>query len=291
MNADAPDGLILVDKPAGPTSRAVLDDIEGRLRIGPLGHAGTLDPRATGLLVVLAGAARRLQGMFLDSGKTYEATIALGATSRTDDGEGPIEPTGRAVPDLEPGLLREVLARFTGELQQVPPAFSALHVHGRRAHALARSGLEPELQARRVVIESLELLEQEGPELQVRVRCGPGTYVRALARDLGAALGCGGWLRALRRTASGAWNVQDALPPERVTRACLRPLPEALADRGRVDMDLEGARRLAHGATIPLSTLPGPAPCFAWYAGRPLCRLLPLEGGLARSDLLLGPQP
>ena len=289
MNPDERDGMLLVDKPVGPTSRAVLDGLERRLQRGPLGHAGTLDPLASGLLIVLMGAARRLQELFLDSEKVYEATIAFGATSRTDDAEGPIEPTGQAVPDLQPELLEDLFARFTGATEQVPPVYSALRVQGRRAHALARSGREPDLPPRRVVIHAIDLLGREGPRLTVRVRCGPGTYIRALARDLGSALGCGGWLQALRRTSSGRWRVQDARGPELITGADLRSLSEALRDHGRADVDLPTARRLAHGATVPLGPLPGPPPAFAWYGDQPLCRLLYLEDGLTRSDLRLGP--
>jgi tRNA pseudouridine55 synthase len=281
-------GVLLLDKPEGPTSREVLDELEARLRIGALGHCGTLDPLASGLLVVLAGRARRLQQSLMASAKVYDARVRLGATSVTLDREGPVISTGRPVPETSAEALEAVLARFRGDLLQRPPAFAALRVGGRRAHELAREGRHEDLPPRRVRIESVELRGIGLEEFGIRVTCGPGTYIRSLARDLGEALGCGGYLESLRRIRSGAFRVEDAKGVGDLGLADLLPLSEVLRGAPRIDIDAAAAARLARGASIAGELPAGASEAFAWSGDQPLCRVIAAKPGSLRSSLLLG---
>lgn len=209
------EGLILIDKPLRRTSMDVCASIRSRFRRAgapkrlKVGHAGTLDPLATGLLVVMVGKATRLCERFMAERKIYETQIDLSQNSTTDDAEG--ERTR-----VEPGVIptgeqvAAVVGRFVGVIQQRPPAYSAMKVGGRRAYELARAGEIVELAVRPVHVYGLEVLRYEWPCLSLRIECGKGTYVRSLARDLGASLGAGGMLTQLRRTASGGFRVADA---------------------------------------------------------------------------------
>jgi len=287
--ATAEAGVLFVDKPVGPTSREVLDELERRLELGPLGHAGTLDPLASGLLVVLAGGARRLQEHFMGGLKHYQAEICFGVVSKTLDGEGPLTPGANPPPQLERALLEPLLARFLGEISQVPPAHSALHIHGRRAHRLARKGASLTLPPRQVHIQALEILEIHSPRLLLQVDCGPGTYIRSLARDLGEALGSGAYLSALRRCQCGSFKVEEAAPPSALTRQSLQPLSKLLSAYPRLDVTSSLAQKLSQGASIPASLEAGPKPAFAWCGGRPFCRLRQEPNGHVRSARLLEP--
>jgi tRNA pseudouridine55 synthase len=210
-----PCGLLLIDKHQGPTSMGICAAVRARLRRGgapkriKVGHAGTLDPMATGLLVVLVGKATRESARFMASEKEYEATIDLAHRSDTDDAEGEVIAVGVATPPtreaLEAGLARQV-----GVIMQTPPAYSAISVGGRRAYDLAREGKAVELAARAVSVHAIHVLDYAWPTARVRVRCGKGTYIRSIARDLGLALGTGGMLTALRRTRSGDLRVEAA---------------------------------------------------------------------------------
>src|SRR5579859_956098 len=209
-------GVVNLDKPVGPTSHdmvALMRRLTGTRRIG---HAGTLDPLASGVLPILVGAATRFSEELTAGRKRYEAVIRLGWRSATDDAEGPIEP-GSAPPGAEVAVA--ALSDFIGTFAQRPPAFSARKIGGRTAHRAARAGTPVDLPARTVTVESLDLLAVEGgPEwldLRVDLRCGPGTYVRSIARDLGDALGCGGYLAALRRTEAAGLRADDGLRPDR----------------------------------------------------------------------------
>ncbi len=279
-------GLLVIDKPLGPSSRAVLDGMERRLKIGPLGHTGTLDPLASGLLIVLAGSARRLQDMLMASSKTYDAEVTLGATSVTLDGEGPVTTMGTPVPSLSEGDMRELIGRFTGAIEQLPPPHSAVHVGGKRAYELARRGEAPALRPRTVSIDHLELTGRSGNILNLRVRCGPGTYIRSLARDLGEDLGCGAYLSGLRRVVSGPFEVADARTPEEVSEEHLLPLAAILGSFNRVDVDRQDAVRLSLGQSVTGLEVGPDAPTFAWLDDHPVCRLRATDGG-ARSDLRL----
>src|SRR5688572_19173855 len=197
------DGLLVLDKPAGLTSR---EGVDRALRWFPrgtrVGHTGTLDPLATGVLVLCVGVATRLTEYVQAMGKTYFTTVRLGARSDTDDADGTVTPVEGARP---PGReeLERCLGGFVGEIEQVPPAYSAAKVSGARAYDLARRGREVSLAARRVRVDGIDLLRYDYPEADLEVRCGKGTYVRSLARDLGERLGCGGLVQVLRRTRVG----------------------------------------------------------------------------------------
>lgn len=204
------DGILNLDKPAGISSARAVDAVKRLLPRGTkIGHAGTLDPFATGVLLLLIGKATKSCERLMDEPKQYEATIKLGATTATDDPESPEQPTAHAA-EVGPADVREVLPRFVGEILQRPPAFSALKVGGRRAYDLARKGAHVDLSPRPVRVDSIELLEFQWPLLRIRVDCGRGTYIRALARDVGAALNVGGYLTALRRTRIGRFDVSSA---------------------------------------------------------------------------------
>jgi tRNA pseudouridine55 synthase len=220
-------GVVNLDKPVGPTSHdmvGLLRRLTGSRRIG---HAGTLDPLASGVLPILVGGATRFSEDLTGGAKRYDAVIRLGATSATDDGEGPIVPGDTPVPDDE--AITAALASFVGTFDQLPPAYSARKLGGKIAYRAARSGDALALAPRRVTVQALDLrsITRDGATADVAVdlRCGAGTYVRAIARDVGQALGCGGYLSALRRTEAAGLYVADALSPERL---------EALRDEGRL---------------------------------------------------------
>jgi len=211
--ADAPAGLVVVDKPGGMTSHDVVGRVRRIAGTRKVGHAGTLDPMATGVLVLGVGRATRLLGHLLLTDKAYAATARLGATTTTDDAEGDLV-TQTVASHLTQRDVRAALSRFTGRIDQVPSSVSAVKVEGRRAYARVRAGESVDLPARAVQVHELEATDVRtvGDHLDVdlTVRCSSGTYVRALARDLGSALGVGGHLTALRRTAVGRFDLADA---------------------------------------------------------------------------------
>lgn len=215
------DGIVLIDKPAGWTSFDVVAKIRGKIRadyreqgIKPtkrqqkVGHAGTLDPFATGLLVILLGDATKKATEFLKLDKVYEAEIILGQESTTGDPEGELT----LVNDVKPTTkeIQAVLSTFTGDIRQRPPIFSAIKINGQRAYKLARDGKEVEIPERTVTIHSLELLDYAYPSLKIRTHVGSGTYIRSLAVDIGKALGTGAYCHALRRTQIADWSIADA---------------------------------------------------------------------------------
>ncbi len=212
----APFGVLIVDKPAGVTSRDVVDRIERLVRPAKAGHAGTLDPLATGVLVICVGQATRLIRFVQQMRKQYQATFLLGRQSETDD----IEKDVIAIPDaVEPtrALLDHVLPRFVGEIQQRPPAHSAIKIAGRRAYKLARKGADFELAARTVTIHQIDVRRYEYPELELAIECGSGTYIRALGRDIAATLGTAAVMSALERTAIGSFHVQQSIAIEHLS--------------------------------------------------------------------------
>jgi tRNA pseudouridine55 synthase len=257
-------GFLNVRKPPGPTSHDVVDRVRrllarsagegGRVKVG---HAGTLDPFAEGVLVICLGPAVRLAEIVQALPKRYSATIALGATSDTDDPTGTVTHNPCA-PPAEPAV-RDVLARFVGEIEQVPPAHSAAHVGGVRAYKLARKGKAVDLAPRNVSIYSIDLLRYDWPAAEIDVRCGGGTYIRALARDVGAALGVGGFCSRLVRLAVGPFRLEDAVPPDRIdlSRDMLAPTA-ALGDVPKVVLGAEAARDLALGRAATLSPAHAP---------------------------------
>jgi tRNA pseudouridine55 synthase len=210
------DGVINLDKPVGLVSARAVGKVKWLVRgLNKVGHAGTLDPFATGVLLILVGKATKACEQFMGLPKTYEAVVQLGATTPTED------PTSEPAPwpDARPASLQDVesvLPFFAGDILQRPPAFSALRIGGRRAYSIARAGGRPQLAPRKVHIDSIELLSYDWPNLAIRVRCGRGTYIRSLARDIGEKLNVGGYLTALRRTAVGRFDVASAVSLERV---------------------------------------------------------------------------
>ena len=202
-------GLVVVDKPAGMTSHDVVARVRRLAGTRKVGHAGTLDPMATGVLVLGVNRATRLLGHLTLTDKRYDATIRLGVTTTTEDAEGEVVET-RPTDGVTEDAVRAVLATFVGEIDQVPSAVSAVKVDGKRAYARVRAGEDVELPARRVTIHSLEVTAIDLPTVEVAVHCSSGTFVRAIARDLGAALGVGGHLTALRRTSVGPFRLDDA---------------------------------------------------------------------------------
>src|SRR3954468_4166218 len=222
-DADVPPGLLLVDKPGGMTSHDVVARARRVLSVRKVGHAGTLDPMATGLLILGVGAASRLLGHVGGHDKTYDATIRLGQSTVTDDGEGETL-TVASTSHLDDDAIRAALAAQTGPLQQVPSSVSAVKVDGRRSYDRVRAGEAVELAARSVTVHRLDVHRIERPtadlvDVDVTVVCTAGTYIRAIARDAGIALGVGGHLTALRRTSSGPFRVPDARPVEEVAAA------------------------------------------------------------------------
>jgi tRNA pseudouridine55 synthase len=209
-------GVINIDKPAGLTSARVVDRVKRLLPRGTkVGHAGTLDPFATGVLLVLVGNATKACERLMGMRKGYDAVVKLGARTATDDPETPEEVVEGAVPPSAERV-REAAAGLVGEIMQRPPTYSAMKVGGRRAYDLARGGKEVELEARPVVVYALEVFDYSWPLVRIRVECGRGTYIRAIARDLGEALGAGGYLTQLRRTFIGAYRAENAVTLEKL---------------------------------------------------------------------------
>jgi tRNA pseudouridine55 synthase len=260
-----PGCVLLVDKPAGPTSHAVVERVRRAFGAGKAGHAGTLDPAATGLLVVCADDAVKVQHWLAEGDKGYEATVAFGAATDTEDGEGEVVERGDAA-GLAADPLAAALGRFVGVIDQLPPMYSAVRVGGRRLHQAARAGEQVERSVRRVAVHALSLvsLSPVGAdglrEARIEVHCGKGTYVRTLAADLGRALGVPAHLRALRRTSAGAFHVRDAIPLHEAELLSERDPP---ALRGRalplakalpfppVTVGAEGVRWLVNGRFLP----------------------------------------
>ena len=202
-------GLVVVDKSPGMTSHDVVSRVRRLAGTRKVGHAGTLDPMATGVLVLGVDRATRLLGHLMLTEKAYDATVRLGVGTTTDDAEGEVTSTS-ATDGVDPDTVRRELARFVGEIDQVPTAVSAIKVDGKRAYARVRDGEQVELKARPVTIHELVVHDVSLPEVRISVRCSSGTYIRAIARDLGAALGVGGHLTALRRTAVGPFDLGAA---------------------------------------------------------------------------------
>jgi tRNA pseudouridine55 synthase len=204
-------GVLVIDKPSGPTSFDVVRKVRSLLRVKKVGHTGTLDPMATGVLPICVGDATRVAGHITEADKAYDARVKLGVQTDTLDAEGKVVST-RPVPELDRERVEAALDRFRGSFDQVPPMYSAIKVGGRRLYELARAGEEIERQARAVTVHALVLKDFGGDEIQLSVRCSKGFFVRSLAHDLGEALGCGAHLTALRRTQSGPFSLSQALP-------------------------------------------------------------------------------
>ena len=246
-------GLVVVDKPGGLTSHDVVSRVRRLAGTRKVGHAGTLDPMATGVLVLGVNRATRLLGHLMLTEKAYDATIRLGVATSTDDAEGEVTATV-STDGLDEATIRSAAAEFVGDLMQVPTTVSAIKVDGRRAHQRVREGEQVELAARPVTVHELLVREVRGADLDVSVRCSSGTYIRAIARDLGARLGVGGHLRALRRTAVGPYPLADAHTLEALAEN-FAVLPIAAAARAAfpaVELDERQAGDVRVGRTLDL---------------------------------------
>jgi tRNA pseudouridine55 synthase len=257
--SDTIDGLLVLDKPPGITSRAAVNRaarwFSRRTRIG---HTGTLDPLATGVLVLCVGAATRLSEYVQRMPKTYEAGLLLGVRSDTDDADGRVQPVAGAAPPTH-DQVAEALQGFIGRLAQVPPAYSAAKVAGERAYNLAREGEAPGLAAREVEVHGIDLVAYDYPQVQLEVRCGKGTYIRSLARDLGQVLGCGAIVQTLRRTRVGPFTTHSALSLDAdATQAAqsLQPCGAAVTSLPIVTLNAQAIERMRQGKlALPPITL------------------------------------
>ncbi|RFU37988.1 tRNA pseudouridine(55) synthase TruB [Actinomadura logoneensis] len=262
-------GLVIVDKPADWTSHDVVGKMRRLARTRRVGHAGTLDPMATGVLVVGVEKATRLLGHLALTEKQYDATIRLGQTTNTDDAEGEITASASAG-HVTDAMVEAGIAALTGPISQVPPQVSAIKVNGERAYKMARKGEEVELKARPVTVHAFEVtgIRRDGDlvDVDASVTCSSGTYIRALARDLGAALGCGGHLTFLRRTRVGPYDLGMARTIDQLAENLeILPIGDAVAAAfPRRDVSADDARTVAHGGRLPAAGLgPGPVGVFA----------------------------
>lgn len=252
-------GILVVDKPVGLTSHDVVDIIRRGTNIRRAGHTGTLDPRASGVLVILIGPAVRLSEFVSASDKRYQAILRLGSATDTYDAEGHFtrQPATNPV-EVTEAQFNEVLQRFIGEIEQTPPPYSAVKVHGRKAYEMAREGEEVDLAPRKINVYHLEVLEWAPPEVVIDVHCSSGTYVRSLANDVGNALGCGAYLVGLRRTKSGRFSLRDATPLRKLQEAFaagnwyqyLIPAAEALAEWPAVELNPDEVEEVKHGHRV-----------------------------------------
>ena len=252
-------GVLVVDKPVGMTSHDVVQVIRNGTGIRRAGHTGTLDPRASGVLVILIGPAVRLSEFVSASDKRYQAIIRLGGSTDTYDANGSYTRSSLTPVSVTETQFEEALKKFIGEIEQTPPPYSAIKVKGRRAYDMAREGEEVELAPRMIQVYHLDVLEWAPPEVVVDVHCSSGTYVRSLANDLGNILGCGAYLVGLRRTKSGRFSLRDAVPLRKLQEAFtagnwyqyLIPAAEALGDWPSVDLDPDQVEAIRHGHRIP----------------------------------------
>ncbi len=272
----------MVDKPEGWTSRKAMNVVQRRLRVKG-GYEGTLDPFASGLLLVGVGKATRFFQFFRPLLKEYVATLLLGSETDTLDPEGEVIATA-PVPPITPEDVRRVASSFVGSIEQVPPKFSALKVKGKRAYDLAREGMDVKLRPRKVFVERLDILSVEGDRITFRCVVGAGTYVRALGRDMARALGTVGHLISLKRTAIGNFRVERAKHPEEVDVADLIPTEEALYWMNRVSLSGRAAKLFLNGGKVRVEGEEGPYRVFV--EGR-FVGVGRVQGGILKPERLL----
>ena len=257
QSKDAISGVLVIDKPTGMTSHDVVNVVRRGTDIRRAGHTGTLDPRASGVLVVLVGPAVRLSEYISASDKRYQAIIRMGTATDTYDAEGAFTREEVTV-DVTEEQFETELKKFEGEVEQTPPAYSAVKVNGRKAYEMARKGEEVELEPRMIQVHHLEVLEWATPEVVVDVHCSSGTYIRSLANDLGEVLGCGAYLVGLRRTKNGRFSLRDSVPLRKLKESFetgdwykyLIPAAESLADWYSVELDPDEVETLRHGQRV-----------------------------------------
>ncbi len=251
-------GLLNVHKPGGPTSHDIVAAVRRGSGVRQVGHAGTLDPLAEGVLVLALGKATRLTEYLTGSNKTYQAEVTLGVETDTFDAEGAVVALRPLPPDLTPESVEAALDAFRGPIEQVPPAYSAIKVQGRSAHTRVRAGETVTLTPRRVTIHRLSLVAFQPPSIGLAVTCSAGTYIRSLAHDLGKALGCGAMLARLVRTASGQFTLEDAAKWDTLQSAFsdgswlryLLPADLALEGTPRIHLDEDGLWRVTNGLPV-----------------------------------------
>jgi tRNA pseudouridine55 synthase len=288
-------GVLPIDKPEGPTSHDVVARVRRALRTREVGHTGTLDPFASGLLLICLGGATRLSEYLTGLPKTYTATMRLGEATDTDDLTGTVVAQSDAWAELREDAIRDALAGQVGDIMQLPPAYSAKKVDGQRLYAVARRGGEVKRVASPVHIESIRILEVRLPEVDFEVACGSGTYIRAIARDAGEALGVGAHLRALRRTRVGAHDVAGAVRLEELDDAdgvhavLISPL-DAVRHMPRMELDEADAGAIRHGRAIPAGDLPEGTPLALASDGR-LAAIGERIGALVRPRKVFPPEP
>lgn len=263
-------GWVVLDKPVGMTSTHAVAVVKRAFAAKKAGHAGTLDPLASGLLPIALGEATKTVPFVMDGRKAYQFTVAWGSQTDTDDTEGKVVATSQQRPDE--AAIAALLPRFTGTIQQVPPKFSAIKIAGERAYDLARDGEEVELEARPVEIDSLVIVSHDGATTTFEAECGKGTYVRAIARDLGLALGCLGHVAHLRRTRVGPFSVGEAVTADALREspeaaaAALLPVAAALALIPEIAVHRDAALRLKRGQSVLLRGRDAPIEAEAVYA-------------------------
>jgi len=258
-------GLLVVDKPVGPTSHDIVDQVRAKGGVRKVGHSGTLDPAASGVLVLCLGRATRLSEYLTASDKSYEALIRFGLETDTYDADGKtVSQSGRSPSRAE---VEAALAAYRGTFDQIPPAYSAVKRGGTKAYELARAGQSPELAPRQVTVSTLALVDYQPPDLRLSIRCSSGTYIRSLAYDLGRDVGTGAHLAGLRRTAVGAFDLGMAVSPDELEAALahgglnklVRSPAEALAGWPVVQLDGERLAKVRHGQKLPAESAEGMA--------------------------------
>ncbi len=265
-------GIVVLDKPTGPTSRELVDRVVELLPRVKVGHAGTLDPLASGILILCVGVATRLIEIIQDLGKSYRTVIRLGARSDTHDALGSIA-FGESPRAPSMAQVREALSKLVGRIMQTPPDYSAVKIKGRRAYELARAGHTVDIAPRLVQIDRIEVIDYSWPRLELEIDCSKGTYIRSIARDLGEALGCGGLVETLDRTRIGAFTKERATDPRDLSReniaAVIRPPLEAAAHLRRLVIDDDQIEAIKRGQTIAIPDHIGPEDegglCWPWW--------------------------
>lgn len=255
-------GFVNLNKPPGPTSHDMVVRIRRTLpRKTRVGHAGTLDPFASGVLVLCIGRATRLAEFVQDAQKRYRTVVELGTTSTTDDPTGEMTRTEPTPPAPPASQIDRAIAKFIGDIEQIPPAHSAVHVEGQRAYHLARAGQDPQLKARTVTVHAIEIVRYDYPLLELDIRCGCGTYIRSIARDLGQVLATGGLCKSLQRTAIGPFTIDQAREPNDVSLPGDLQNPANVLPLPRVTVAPQQIPAIAQGKAIELSVdLPPEAP-------------------------------
>jgi len=273
-------GFLLIDKPEGPTSHDAVATVRNLLHERKIGHLGTLDPAASGLLVLAVGAkALKVVEFFKDLSKEYIAEIAFGSVSTTYDREGVIEkypPKAGWVPLDQVEVVNIIRDHFLGDIEQVPPEHSAIKIGGDRAYRKARQGRGVNMPARRVHIEDCGIISYDYPTLTLHVSCGSGTYIRSLANDLGQRMRCGGYLAGLQRTKVGEWSLDFAVPPDAVEWSQVIPLKEVLIGFSSIELSAEEAERVQHGQDIEQEVKPD---TIGWFDELPIAVLTPAKDG------------